>query len=196
MKKFSSVLFGKLMYVVFFMFLGLIVILGAKEETNYVANIGSATSLQAANFVVKYDDIVSEKLNVKKVSTINEVLQYGSLSPVSFTGEMTAYRADCQGCSGRVACPPSQDVRGDNIYYDDVSYGKVRILAADKRIPCGSIIRITNLTFTTEGITGIVLDRGGAIEGTLVDFLIDSSTNASQIGRQYNVNYEIVRWGW
>ena len=69
-------------------------------------------------------------------------------------------------------------------------------MAADSRIPCGSIIKISNVTFSQEEIYGIVLDRGGAIRGNIIDFLVSSEANSYSIGRQRNVSFEIVRWGW
>lgn len=196
MKKLSSVLLKKVWYVLFFIFLGFVIALGNGKKTNYAANIGSATSLQAVHFVSKYDDTEVEKLEVRPVSNMNEVAEYGPLSPVLFTGQMTAYTAYCPGCIGKVACPPAQDVRNGNIYYEDSNYGAVRILAADRKIPCGSIIKISNITFSSEPILGIVLDRGGAIKGNIIDFLVDEKSEANSIGRQRNVNYEIIRWGW
>jgi len=88
------------------------------------------------------------------------------------------------------------DVRGGNIYYEDTTYGTVRILAADKHIPCGSIIEIKNVTFSNEPIYGIVLDRGGVIVGNIIDFLVVSEADSYSIGRQRDVNFTIVRWGW
>lgn len=195
MKKLSSVLFGKIWYVLFFIFLGLLISLGTGRKTNYAPNIGSATSLQAIHFVAKYDD-EDESLEVKAVSNMSEVAEYGPISPVLFVGQMTAYTAYCPGCGGRVACPPAQDVRNGNIYYEDSNYGVVRILAADRRIPCGSIIKISNVTFSSEPILGIVLDRGGAIKGNIIDFLVTEKKETNAIGRQFNVSYEIIRWGW
>ena len=197
MKKLSSVLLKKVWYVLFFLFLGFVIALGSGKKTNYAANIASATSLQAVHFVSKYDDTEGEKLEVRTVSNMNEVAEYGPLSPVVFTGQMTAYTAYCPGCIGKVACPPAQDVRNGNIYYDDSSYGAVRILAADRKIPCGSIIKISNLTFSSDPILGIVLDRGGAIKGNIIDFLVEERSEAyDEIGRQRNVMFEIIRWGW
>lgn len=194
MKELYVVLFHRLKFVVFFLILGLIISTGSGKETNYASNIGNATYLQAVHFVTKYDDLETS-LNVKPVSNIDEVVMYGATSPVSFIGEMTAYQANCPGCSGRVACPPSQDVR-ENIYYEDGTYGTLRILAADSKIPCGSIVKIKNVTFTEESILGIVLDRGSAIVGNTMDLLIGLDQDAYAIGRQSNVQFEIVRWGW
>jgi len=195
MKKLSSTLLKRLELVILFFVLALIVFTGLGKQTNYATNIGNATSLQAVHFVAKYDNL-QEELVVRSVSNMNEVATYGPESPVLFTGQMTAYGADCAGCSGRVSCPPRQDVRNNNIYYNDPDYGSVRILAADRRIPCGSIIKITGVTFSNEEIYGIVLDRGSAIVGNIIDFLVPLEKDGYSIGRQYGVSFEIVRWGW
>ena len=89
-----------------------------------------------------------------------------------------------------------QDVRNGNIYFEDSTYGKIRILAADYAIPCGTIVKITNVTFSQEPIIGIVLDRGGAIKGNIMDFLVTETDDMDIVGRQRGVNYEILRWGW
>ena len=51
-------------------------------------------------------------------------------------------------------------VLNGKIYYEDAEYGSVRILAADRGYPFGTMVRIT----TNDSIfLGIVLDRGSAI---------------------------------
>ena len=127
---------------------------------------------------------------------MEEAALYGPMMPISFTGQMTAYNPICVGCTGKVSCPPRQDVRNGNIWYDDATYGKIRILAADPHIPCGTIMQITNVSFSNEPIIGIVLDRGGAIKGNITDFLVTENDDMDIVGRQKNVNYEVLRWGW
>ena len=75
------------------------------------------------------------------------------------------------------------------------TYGKIRILAADPNIPCGTIVKATNLTFSEE-VIGIVLDRGGLIKGNIMDFLVGPEDDMDVVGRQRGVNYEVLRWGW
>lgn len=195
MKKLSWKLAQGGLMVIFFLVLGLIISSGSGKRVYYATNISGATTLQAIHFETKYDNFKPE-LEVRSVANMDEVALYGPSSPVRFTGQMTAYGPDCEGCGGRVACPPRQDVRNNNIYFEDTDYGTVRILAADSRIPCGSIIKISNVTFSQEEIYGIVLDRGGAIRGNIIDFLVSSEANSYSIGRQRNVSFEIVRWGW
>lgn len=195
MKKLFFKLSHGIFAVCFFIVLALIVASGSGKHVNYATNISSATNLKAFHFESKYDDL-NLNLSVRECSNMDEVFLYGATSPVSFTGEMTAYGPDCKGCGGKVSCPPRQDVRNGNIYYQDTTYGTVRILAADKTIPCGSIIEIRNVTFSSDSIYGIVLDRGGAIVGNIIDFLVTSETDSYAIGRQRDVNFTIVRWGW
>jgi 3D (Asp-Asp-Asp) domain-containing protein len=107
---------------------------------------------------------------------------------------MTGYGPDCVGCTGKVYCPPRNDVRNGNIYFNDNVYGKVRIVAADHSIPCGTMVKISGGKQTSP-MMAIVLDRGGVIKGTLMDLLMASEHDSIAVGRQ-NVTYEIVRWGW
>lgn len=195
MKKLYLRLSHGIFVVSFFLVLALVVASGSGKSVSYAANISSATNLKAFHFESKYDDL-NQNLLVRECATMEDVSLYGAISPVSFTGEMTAYGPDCEGCGGRVSCPPRQDVRNGNIYYQDATYGQVRVLAADKRVPCGSIIEIKNVTFSSDVIYGIVLDRGGAIVGNIIDFLVVSEADSYAIGRQKNVNFTIVRWGW
>ena len=114
---------------------------------------------------------------------------------LEFTGTLTGYGPDCEGCSGIVGCSPYQNVQAGNIYYEDEIYGKIRILAADPSIPCGSIIKISNYNFIKGDFYGIVLDRGSAIQGLTMDLLYESEKDTLKIGRTYNINFKIERWG-
>jgi 3D (Asp-Asp-Asp) domain-containing protein len=112
----------------------------------------------------------------------------------TFSGELTGYGPDCTGCSGKTAS--GYDVRNGNIYYEDAQYGKVRIIATDKKYQLGSIIRITVPNVYTETITAIVLDRGGAIRGSKVDLLFEHEGATGGLGRQKDVKFEVLRYGW
>ena len=195
MKKFYKVMLFKSLFLVFIFCFLCIVLSGNTKKSNTIANINGVRSIEAMNIINKYDNH-EKKLPVKMVNNMSEAKQYGPDMPISFTGQMTAYKANCVGCSGKVSCPPRQDVRNNNIYYEDSEYGTVRILAADPAIPCGTIVQISNVTFSNEAIIGIVLDRGGAIKGNIMDFLVAESDNMNIVGRQRNVQYEVIRWGW
>ena len=178
-------------------FFGLFCVMTSQVDhnKNTIHNMNGVKSIEAIHIITKYDNR-SKLINAREVSNMQEVSLYGSSTPVAFVGQMTAYNPVCVGCTGKVACPPRQDVRNGNIYFNDSTYGKIRILAADPAIPCGSIVKITNVSFSNEPIIGIVLDRGGAIKGNIMDFLVTETDDMDIIGRQRNVRYEIIRWGW
>lgn len=180
-------------FFIFMLALATFIVVTANEKMEVVTyNINSARSVQAVHLVSKYNPEVEE---IKYVKTFAEVLKYGPTTPVKFNGVMTGYGPDCVGCSGFTGCSPRQNVKNGNIYFKDNTYGKVRIVASSAKIPCGSIVKISNSTLSKNPIIAIVLDRGGAIQGTKMDFLEESEKKALRVGKQ-TVTYEIVRWGW
>jgi len=175
--------------------IGIVLSNGNVHKTNIITNINGVKSIEANHIITKYDNR-NQVLKVREVSNMQEAALYGADMPISFTGQMTAYNPICVGCTGKVYCPPRQDVTNGNIYFEDNTYGSIRILAADYAIPCGTIVKITNVSFSSEPIIGIVLDRGGAIKGNIMDFLVTENDDMNIVGRQRNVHYEILRWGW
>ena len=78
------------------------------------------------------------------------------------------------------------------------TYNNVRILAADKSLPFGTIIKVSNLKDYNDFI-GIVLDRGSAIsfDGfSQIDLLFESEDYSYNFGRKENVIFEILRLGY
>ena len=105
----------------------------------------------------------------------------------SFLASVTAYLATCPGCSGRVACN-GKDVTS-NIHFNDATFGSVRIIAAGRQFPCGTIMDV-------EGIGhAVVLDRGGAVTGNVLDILMGQDSNPWQFGRQ-SLQAQVLRLGW
>lgn len=109
---------------------------------------------------------------------------------------MTGYGYDCRGCTtGKTASGYS--IR-DTIYYDDPTFGTLRIVAMDKSIPMYSIVRISNIN-GMEPILAIVLDRGGGIsfsKSIQIDLVVESEAIAkTTIGKKYNVTCDILRSG-
>ena len=109
----------------------------------------------------------------------------------SYRGPMTAYGPDCVGCSGITSS--GYNVLKGNIYYYDKTYGNIRIVAADKSLPFGTIVRISDLDVFDDDILAIVLDRG--VVGTNLDLLVDNVDKAYGIGKRY-ISYDILRFGW
>lgn len=193
--KFYKVMAHRFLLVVGIFATVYIMVTSTEYKTNIVSNMNGVKSIEAYHMITKYDNR-NQTLKVREVSNMQEAALYGPDMPISFTGQMTAYNPICKGCTGKVYCPPRQDVRNGNIYFNDNSYGKVRILAADYAIPCGTIVKITNVSFSSDPIIGIVLDRGGAIKGNIMDFLVTETDDMDIVGRQRNVHYEVLRWGW
>lgn len=147
-------------------------------------------------YAVKYDGINNEKRLITTALRYDTYISEETNVLKEIIGEMTGYAANCPGCLGTVFCAPYPDVRAGNITFLDQEYGEIRIVAADPSIPCGTIVRITTNLYG-EPIIAIVLDRGSAIKGDIFDLLFKEDENInSLVGRQKNVKFEILRFGW
>ncbi len=144
--------------------------------------------------VIAYTNNNPEPVLIKE--PIDEIVENGKGNPGYFIGTMTGYGPNCKGCSGRVACKPYQNVKNGNIYYNDKEYGKIRIVAADRDIPCGTVVEISNFWLSSDPIKAVVLDRGSAIQGKIMDLLFNTESETIKVGRQRNIRYDILRWGW
>jgi len=185
--------FGFLM--IFFLFL-FIIASGNKKNLVSVNNINNIKSVPVTNLSLSYLSLQKEKKNeIIVYDTFNEAIDNGMTGTAAFYGKLTGYGPDCKGCGGTTACRPAQNVKNGNIYYNDQQYGKIRILAADKSIPCGTIIRVNNINIYSEPILAVVLDRGGAIKGNHLDLLFESEKNMGGFSTQSNIKFDIVRWG-
>lgn len=137
---------------------------------------------------------VDKEINIFKEIEIKEKIE-----PVlaTYTGNITAYGPDCAGCTtGRTAS--GYKVSNGNIYYHDKTYGKVRIVAADKSLPFGTIVRIKGLSNFNEPILAIVLDRGGAIgfnKRVYFDLLYKSEKETNSFGIR-RATFEVLRRGY
>ena len=127
---------------------------------------------------------IFKKIEIKKEKVLN-----------TFTGSITAYGPDCKGCIGITAS--GYNVKNGNIYYTDKKYGKIRIIAADKTIPFGTIIRIKELSLFSEPLLAIVLDRGSAIgfnRKVYIDLLYKNEKETLIFGKR-EAAFEILRYG-
>lgn len=110
-------------------------------------------------------------------------------------GSLSGYGPDCRGCTGFLSS--GRDVRNGNIYYQDSTYGQVRILAGDKSYSYGTIVRVKSSRLGT--FVAIVLDRGGSVgfgKSHLFDLLYSSSAEALANEVSYNTTFEILRYGY
>lgn len=102
---------------------------------------------------------------------------------------ITHYGPDCKGCSGTTAS--GYKVK-NTIYYNDKTYGKLRIVAAPKIFKLYTVLKIKT---GKETYYAIVLDRGGAIKGNKLDLLVESEKKSSKLGVIKNAKVEILRSG-
>jgi 3D (Asp-Asp-Asp) domain-containing protein len=126
----------------------------------------------------KSSDIDNLQQQLQKATTRNE----SPMRQLNMT--ITAYTSNCRGCSGLTYT--EHNVR-NTIYYQGY-----RVVAVDlKVIPLYSIVEIKTQSQT---IKGIVIDKGGAIKGKLLDLLVSSYDDAITFGRQ-EANVTIIREG-
>ena len=186
------------LFVIMIFGLGFVVLSGNSKKVITTSNINSVKSLQAVHIVNKYNSIkeAEKKVEIPFFESFYDAISVASTSPVAFNGKLTAYGPDCPGCSGNSACPPRQNFKNGNIYFEDQVYGTVRVVAADKSIPCGSIVRISGINIYSEPILAIVMDRGGAVNGNHMDLLFTSQSNLEGFATSHNIKFEIIRYGW
>lgn len=172
----------------------MIILSGNNTEEIVTNNVNRVKILKSERMIAGEKE---QKLNFLRVYNTYEIKQYGPSNPVEFGGTLTGYGPDCEGCSGIIACSPYPNVQNGNIWFEDPEYGRIRIVAADRSIPCGSIINIQNYMFNEyQDFYAIVLDRGGAIVGMTMDLLYDSEASTLIVGRQRDINFQVVRWGY
>lgn len=161
------------------------------EQVNNNLDFGEKRVVQSGinGLIANYGDT---KIVLQQPQT--EIIEYGEKILYRFNGSMTGYGPDCAGCSGRVGA--GQNVTNGNIYYNDSKYGKLRIVAADTKLPYGTVIRIRNSRISNEPIMAIVLDRGGAVKGNLIDLLFASSSEIPAGTTQSNIAVDVIRLGY
>ncbi len=137
-----------------------------------------------------------------------KIIEQGSGKQGIYYGYLTGYGADCEGCTGIFYCPTREgkwmNIYEDGVYYNDIEFGSVRVLAAaTKQFPCGTIITVED--HIHEKFTGIVLDTGSAMRRAYsfgkvhIDVAHPLETSAG-IGTftdfSGTVKFEVQRWGW
>ncbi len=111
----------------------------------------------------------------------------------TFNGTMSGYGSDVEGSGYTYS---GYYIR-DTIYYNDPTYGELRILAGDSSIPMGTVIEVSNSN--AGNFTGIVLDTGRNIGfGRVYDFdlLFKTSKEAINYGVSRNATFKILRVGY
>ena len=145
--------------------------------------------------------VIKEEIITAPVSKI--IVHGGVAQGTTFSGKLTTYGGDCNGCGGGsaagVSLSPTSGVNGSNSPYLTYKGQKYYCLAADRSIPFGTVIKISNHKLSTAGtIYGIVVDRGGAIKGNKIDIFKGSERGGATYfsgGTSKNAQFEIVSVG-
>lgn len=157
----------------------------------------SKSSFEKNSLSVALNDNIDKIVDKEIIQASQDYLyKEGIFNPIyTFTGELTGYVGDCPLCTGYLACPPRTNVLKEGIYYNDKTYGTVRIVASSKNYPCGTILKFDVNKLSDEPMIAIVLDRG--VSGNVIDLLTDSTDKAiKKIGRVRNLEFEVLREGW
>lgn len=187
------------LFSISFCFLLLIVIASGNQKMSITTyNVNNKKSIQAVRMADQYNALLEAKKPALPLvyQTFDEAVSVSKTGQsASFIGKLTGYGPDCKGCGGSSACPPRQNFKNGNIYFNDATYGKIRIVAADRSLPCGSIVRIHNISIYNDPIIAIVMDRGGAIRGNHLDLLFETEKNMQGMYTHHNIQFDILRIG-
>lgn len=198
MKKITTMVItvsSQLLVVFVFLFL-LFGTVGSNKNVTIIAN--NNFNKMADRTLVLFEEEKEEedkKVEVKEkiVVTPEPNLFYDRAVIKTEVGTITGYGPDCAGCSGITA---SGHNLHESIYYNDLEFGTVRILAADKSIPFYSIFRVSNIP-GMDPFLAIVLDTGGNVgygKGTLFD-LAHANEQNGVLPKTSNVTFEMLRSG-
>lgn len=155
-----------------------------------------------------YIEIKKEPIKVQKETIVYENKVENTKETLSYVGKMTGYGADCKGCSG-VGTLSCKTLSGsyhslsiDGEYYNDQTYGSVRIVAADLgKFPCGTIVKVSNSNLGE--FNAIVLDTGASVKNASRTGLVwmDLAFKTESDPQIYsatsnNTTYVVKRMGW
>ena len=151
---------------------------------------------------VVVEEVKEEETVSVTTSTPNEV------NDAVFVGKMTGYGADCIGCSGvgalscRAADGSRHTLTENGEYYNDATYGTVRIVAAAlDKFPCGTIVKVDHPALGT--FYAVVMDTGGSMRNAWANgyvwmdlaFKTESDPDIYSTTSS-NTTYSVQRWGW
>ena len=124
-----------------------------------------------------------------------------------YSRKVSAYGTDCCGSkniseeekyNGLATFGLGQTASGYQLQYKNINfnagdYGNVRIVAADKNFPIGTIVKITERMNdgSYETFNAIVLDRGDRNIGLNSKYIFDLLLENEQIAYSYGVHYDI-----
>lgn len=159
-----------------------------------------------------------EKEKIEEEVVVEEVKEEDNVSVITstpnesndavFVGKMTGYGADCIGCSGvgalscRAADGSRYTLSENGEYYNDTTYGTVRIVAAAlNKFPCGTIVKVDHPALGT--FYAVVMDTGGSMKRAWnngyvwMDLAFKTESDPDIFATtSSNTTYSVQRWGW
>ncbi len=175
--------------------IALIFVLNIYISSNLLLNMDTYEYTNITDLSKAYDAIPYKGNNKEIIISKDQIEEYDILD--TFIGELTAYGPDCRGCDGRGYTAQGYNIIENSIYYEDETFGTLRIVAADRKFYFGTVVRISGVNFFQEPFLAIVLDRGGAITGNKMDLAFETEKNPDvfEVGISRNVKYEVLRYG-
>lgn len=178
-----------------------------KEEITTDKDTSNSDNEQIESEIIKSQNEPTQK-EIEEVSKTDQNIiteekkkeQSGVYVGMKITANMVAYGTDC--CSSNESLQgitsSGYNIKKSGIYYNDSTYGKVRILASDKNFKLYSIIKVEDQIDGT--YYAIVLDRGDSNIGLnkkyLFDVVVETQQKArTEYGTHKNVNFEVMRIG-
>ncbi len=163
-------------------------------------------SLQDENFeeeveVTNEEEIEEKNENIEEPQGPKEIPNLNFVDTSAYpvlaveTVNISHYGHDCIGCEGGQTAA-GYWIGDGRTYYNDSTYGSVKVVAADYKYPLGTILRLNHYG---NAYNAIVLDRGGSIgdHGKYqIDVLASSESEASRLGSVYGVSLEVLRYGY
>lgn len=158
-----------------------------KEEDMSVITTSSSVILPSIPKIIKNNETTRvDSTNVARNNKQDKVIK-------TYYGNISHYGPDCKGCKTSLTAS-GYDISNGNIYYNDSKYGIVRIIAGDKKIPFGTIVK---MNINNQDVLAIMLDTGdiGFNKKYMFDLLDNSEKEANMNGVNKNVKIEVLRFG-
>ncbi len=191
---------------------GVVINVEASTKTNDEVQVATLDSFEDVESVTVLE---AEKLTTDTV--MNGLIQIGNETefvekedPVTYA-KITTYGTDCDGCynsngfggtAGGVKLSFTSVRQSDGSWKDGITYDGYYIVAANRSIPFGSIIEVSNHGYSGYGLVegqpfyAMVLDRGAMTLNHLDLFVGSENNNSISINRSYSPTMKIVRYGY
>lgn len=178
-----------------------------KTVTQYNSKVPSNITnvIQEGKVGISYTSEDTKEVTIVD-NPVEEIIEKGTGAYGVYRGKLTGYGPDCKGCSGEgyLACKTESgdrfSIKYDGIYYNDSKYGEIRILAANKKFPCGTIVEVVKEDGTK--FMAVVMDRIGASmkNGELMDLAYSTQEDKSVFAADglvgNHITFNVQRWGW